>query len=266
MPYPLIQSVQNSKIKWLYQLHKSHARKQEGLILIEGKKEISLALRAGIQPDSLFFYPRYAPESWIERLPLDKQKVRIFEVSEEAMQKIAYRLESGVVMTALPPVRRLEDLQLSPNPLLIVVEAVEKPGNLGAILRTADAAAVDALIVCDPQTDLFNPNVIRSSLGCIFTVPTLCAPSETVIAWLKKRGVCIYTAALNASIPYHTADFTRPSALVFGTEATGLSDTWLQAADQNIIIPMSGYIDSLNVSNACAIITFEAKRQRGFKR
>jgi TrmH family RNA methyltransferase len=125
---------------------------------------------------------------------------------------------------------------------------------------------VDAVIVCDPQTDLFNPNVIRSSLGCIFTVPTVCAHSEEVIAWLKKQGIRIYTAALNASIPYHTADFTQPSALVFGTEATGLSETWLQAADQNIIIPMSGYIDSLNVSNACAIMTFEAKRQRGFSR
>lgn len=266
MPYPLIQSAQNPKIKLLYQLHKSRARKQHQLILIEGKKEVSLALQAGIEPESIFFYPRYAPESWIAGLPLDKQKVRIFEVSEEAMQKIAYRPESGVVATAPPPRRSLSGLQLPPNPLVIVVEAVEKPGNLGAILRTADAAAVDAVIVCDPQTDLFNPNVIRSSLGCIFTVPTVCALGKEVIAWLKKQGIRIYTAALNASIPYHTADFTQPSALVFGTEATGLSEQWLQAADQNIIIPMSGYIDSLNVSNACAIMTFEAKRQRGFKR
>jgi TrmH family RNA methyltransferase len=141
---------------------------------------------------------------------------------------------------------------------------VEKPGNLGAVLRTADAAGVDAVIVCDPRADLYNPNTIRSSIGCVFTVPVVCCESAEAIAWFKSKGIKIFTAALTAAHFYHEADLTQATALVMGTEATGLTSKWLEAADVNIKIPMQGRIDSLNVSVSTAILVFEAMRQRGF--
>ncbi len=143
-----------------------------------------------------------------------------------------------------------------------MIEGVEKPGNLGAILRSADASGIDAVIVSDPQIDVYNPNVIRSSIGCIFTVPLGVADTPTTIDWLKQKNVAIHCAALTASEPYTTVDFTNPSAIVMGTEATGLTDQWLESSDQNIIIPMHGVADSMNVSTSAAVILFEAIRQR----
>jgi TrmH family RNA methyltransferase len=156
----------------------------------------------------------------------------------------------------------LNHVALSKNPLVLVLEAVEKPGNLGAILRTADAAGIDAVICCDPQTDFYNPNVIRSSLGCVFTKQVATATSEETIDWLKKNHLAIYCTYLQSSRLYTDIDFTKPCAIVMGTEATGLSDLWIKNSDANIIVPMHGKIDSMNVSTAAAVVVFEARRQR----
>ena len=156
----------------------------------------------------------------------------------------------------------LADLEIKENPIVVVLESVEKPGNLGAILRSADAAGVDAVIVCDPLTDMYNPNLIRSSIGGIFTVPTAAASSEETIKWLKDRGIKIYTAQLQDSSWYYDTDMTKGSAIVMGTEATGLTDIWRKAADAHIKIPMLGRLDSLNVSVSAAILMYEAVRQR----
>ena len=159
---------------------------------------------------------------------------------------------------------QLSDLKLSKNPLLLIAEAPEKPGNVGALLRTADAANIDAVIIANPKSDLYNPNIVRSSVGCLFTRQIATATSEEVIAFLKKNNIAIYSATLQDSTTYHSQDYTTPTALVVGTEATGLSQIWRTESSKNIIIPMQGEIDSMNVSVAAAILLFEAKRQRGF--
>ena len=176
---------------------------------------------------------------------------------------MAYREGTeGVLAEVEVRERRLEDLALGEHPLVIVLESVEKPGNLGAVLRSADAARADAVIVCDPLTDLWNPNLIRASIGGIFTVPTVAATSEETIAWLKAHGIRILTAQLQDSSWYYDVDMTVGTALVMGTESTGLTDLWRRAADAHIRIPMLGRLDSLNVSVSAAILLFEAVRQR----
>jgi TrmH family RNA methyltransferase len=186
------------------------------------------------------------------------------DISPEVFGKIAYRENSdGVVAIAKPKLHTLEYIKLSANPFVIVLEAVEKPGNLGAILRTADAAAVDAVVVCDPQTDLYNPNVVRSSVGGIFTVQTAVCSSADAAAWLKANNISSYAAELQAAEFYQDIDFRMPSAIVMGTEAEGLTGFWLKNATKRIKIPMRGKIDSLNVSVSTAVLTFEAMRQRG---
>ena len=187
------------------------------------------------------------------------------EKTKSVFEKIAYRESTGGIIALVEQRHHtLDRIQLSKNPLILIVEAVEKPGNLGALLRTADAAGVDAVVICDPQTDFYNPNVIRSSVGCVFTKQLATASSLETITWLKANSVKIYCTYLSAARYYHEIDFTSSSAIVMGTEATGLSDLWIENADANIIIPMLGKIDSMNVSTAAAVVIFEAKRQRGF--
>jgi TrmH family RNA methyltransferase len=189
-----------------------------------------------------------------------------FEVSLPVFQKMAYREHSdGILALVRTKSHTLGDLNLSNNPFVIVLEAVEKPGNLGAILRTADAAGADAVIICDPLTDVYNPNVIRSSVGCVFTVPLAVATGSDVFSFLKENEMQIFAAELQASRWYQDTDFTRPSAIIMGTEADGLTDFWIENADARIKIPMRGIIDSLNVSVSTAVLTFEAMRQRGFQ-
>ena len=187
----------------------------------------------------------------------------LVEIPEALYRKAAYREGTeGVIAEMEVRERRLEDLVLGPAPLVVVLESVEKPGNLGAVLRSADAARADAVIVCDPLTDLWNPNLIRASLGGIFTVPTVCASSAETIDWLRARGIRILTAQLQDSSWYYDIDMTVGTALVMGTESTGLTDRWREAADAHIRIPMRGRLDSLNVSVSAAILLFEAVRQR----
>ena len=188
---------------------------------------------------------------------------KVFEVSEVVYAKIAMREGTeGVIAEVKTPERRLEDLQLPQRPLVVVLESVEKPGNLGAVLRSADAAGADAVLVCDPLTDLWNPNLIRASIGAVFTVPCVACSSADAIAFLKERGIRILTAQLQDSSLYYDCDMTGGTALVMGTEATGLTEVWREAADAHIRIPMLGALDSLNVSVSAAILLFEAVRQR----
>jgi RNA methyltransferase, TrmH family len=255
-----ITSTQNPKVKSLLALEKPRERRKQCLFVIEGLKEIALAIKAGYKIGNLFYceeiITREELGDWVDdRL--------VIPVAKPVFDKIAVRENSGgVIAVAEMKTHRLHDIKLSQSPLVLVLESVEKPGNLGAILRTADAAGVDAVIICDPQTDFYNPNVIRSSVGCVFTKPVASAPSSETIEWLRKNNINILCAYLNASKPYHQIDFKQPSAIVMGTESTGLSDVWVQSSDANIIIPMHGMVDSMNVSVSAAVLVFEAVRQR----
>jgi TrmH family RNA methyltransferase len=199
-------------------------------------------------------------------LPESGENIEMSEVSVDVFNRIAYRNDSGgVIALAIPRRLQFSDLQLSKQPLLLVLETVEKPGNLGALLRTADAAGLDAVIICDPQTDIYNPNAIRSAIGCIFTMPVVTTTSGEAINWLRAAGIRMFGTALTATHLYHETDFRQPSAIIMGAEATGLSDKWLDEADDLIKIPMRGKIDSMNVSASAAVVIFEAMRQRNFR-
>jgi TrmH family RNA methyltransferase len=261
--HPIITSSQNPKIKNILALEKARERKKQNVLIIEGIKELSLAMMGGYKVNSVFFCPEIIEEK--ELLRIVKNEHLMIPVQQAVFEKIAYRESTGgIVALAEQKEHKLDHIQLTPDPLLLILEGVEKPGNLGAILRTADAAGVDAVVICDPQTDFYNPNVIRSSVGCVFTKQVAAATSAETIAWLRKNNIRIFNTYLQASKPYHQIDFTVPSAIVMGTEATGLSDVWVKSGDANIIIPMQGKIDSMNVSTAAAVVVFEAKRQRGF--
>lgn len=258
-----ITSTQNPKVKSLLALEKPRERRKQQLFVIEGKKEIGLAQEAGYKIGNIFFCDEIISAEEVGKLYRDDKL--LIPVSKDVFDKLAVRENSGgMIAVAEQKLHTLNQITLSNNPLVLVLESVEKPGNLGAILRTADASGVDAVIICDPQTDFYNPNVIRSSIGCIFTKQVAAATSEETINWLKKNNIRIYCTYLKASKLYHLTDYTQPAAIVMGTEATGLSDTWVKNSDANIIIPMQGKIDSMNVSTAAAVMVFEAKRQRGF--
>ncbi len=261
--HPLITSPQNPKIKNIVALEKARERREQNVFVVEGLKETGLAISAGYNCESVFFCPDIASDEELRMLGVNERAM--IPVAKHVFEKIAYRESTGgVLAVATQKKHSLNAIQLSGNPLILVIESVEKPGNLGALLRTADAAKVDAVIICDPATDFYNPNVIRSSVGCVFTNQVASATTEEAIAWLKENGVNIYCTYLQASKPYHMVDYTKPSAIVMGTEATGLSETWVAASDANVIIPMQGKIDSMNVSTAAAVVIFEAKRQRNF--
>lgn len=257
-----ISSIQNPFIKQLVQLKdKSRERKKSGQFLIEGKRELSLAVKSGYTLETLLFYPDLFSES--EAKALEHYGVEIIEISLEVFQKLAHRdTTEGVIAVANSKPHNLSSLKLRENPLILVAEAPEKPGNIGALLRTADAAGLDAVIIANPKTDLYNPNIIRSSVGCVFTNQVATGSTSEIIDFLKSNHVAIYCAALQASADYTTQNFNQASALVVGTEATGLSSEWLNHATQNIVIPMRGKIDSMNVSVAAGILIFEAVRQR----
>ena len=276
-----VTSAQNPKIKNLLSLQeKSRTRREQGLFVVEGRRELEHALEAGFRARTVFVCPEIAGRDSFAALGMTenaaptaschseevegrRRNLTIVEIPESLYRKVAYREGTeGIIAEMEARERRLEDLALGEAPLVIVLESVEKPGNLGAVLRSADAARADAVIVCDPRTDLWNPNLIRASLGGIFTVPTVCCTSEEAIAWLRARGIRILTAQLQDSSWYYDIDMTVGTALVMGTESTGLTDVWRAAADAHIRIPMLGRLDSLNVSVSAAILLFEAVRQR----
>ena len=254
-----ITSLQNNSVKRVVALQqKSSERRKQHLFVVEGQREISHCLEAGYVVDTLFYCPELLSSD--ATLPAAENTV---EVSRAVYEKIAYRGSTeGMIAEVRVRSLSLDDLNLGESPLIVVLESVEKPGNLGAVLRSADAAKADAVIVCDPLTDLYNPNLIRSSIGAIFTVPCVACSSEECIRFLKSKGIRILTAQLQDSELYYETDMTCGTAIVMGTESTGLTNVWRRAADAHIRIPMLGQLDSLNVSVSAAILLFESVRQR----
>jgi len=256
----IITSVQNARVKHVVALQqKSSLRREEGLFVVEGQREIEHCIACGYEVVELY---KRSQESGVRR------EVE-YLVSPQVYEKMAYRGSTeGVIAVAKckdHSLSILSPLTSHLSPLIIVLERVEKPGNLGAILRTAEAAGVDAVIVCDPLTDLYNPNLIRASIGGVFSVPTAVCTSEECIAFLKANGIKILTAQLQDSYEYYDYDMTHATAIVMGTESTGLTNQWREAADAHIRIPMLGRLDSLNVSVSAAILMYEAVRQRKVK-
>lgn len=262
-----INSTQNPLVKHILQLkEKSRLRKKTGLFVVEGFREITLALKGGYILEQLLFQPETVPEDKIDRLlKAMTTATEVIEISKESYQKIAYReTTEGVLAIGKAKAQLLSDLKFKrENPLILIAEAPEKPGNIGALLRTADAADLDAVIIANPKTDMFNPNSIRSSVGCLFTNQLAVGSTVEIIEFLKEKNIAVFCASLSASTPYTTIDFRSPSAIVVGTEAEGLSQLWLDNSTANIVIPMQGVIDSMNVSVSAAILIFEAIRQRG---
>lgn len=259
-----ITSTQNPLIKELFQIQeKSRIRRQKNVFLIEGVREIKLALQGGYQLEKILVNTDIISLSQVQGI-ISAQSIDLIEVSNLVYQKLAFRSSTeGVIAVAKSKDLHISKLQKNTkNPLFIVAEAPEKPGNIGALLRTADAAGVDAVIIANPKTDMYNPNIIRSSVGCLFTTPIGVGTTSEIIDFLNKHKVSIYTTSLEASIPYHSVDYQKASAIVMGTEATGVSEEWLFNSSQNIIIPMFGKVDSMNLSVSAAVIIFEAIRQR----
>lgn len=262
----MITSKSNPKIKNIVRLQKASERRTQQRTLIEGFREIERALISGWKPETLFVCHDLADQKMQTLGGLLPSECQIEAVSRDVFEHIAYREGSdGILAVCKPILKPIEDLTVGENPLVIVLESIEKPGNMGAILRTADAAAIDAVIVCEPGTDLYNPNTIRASLGCIFSVPIVACSSQQAYNWLQNKKCSIYATSLEAAEDYLLADFRGPSAIVMGTEATGLSPFWTTKSTSNIRIDMLGIADSLNVSVATAIVIFEARRQRKCK-
>ena len=285
-----ITSAQNPKLRNLLLLQeKSKARREQGLFVVEGVRELAHCLEAGYKLRTLFVCPEIvglansgiggsaenyflcsssknqfsAEQQELAVISSAAEKSLVVEIPEQLYRKVAYRESTeGILAEVEYKALGLNDLQLPENPLIMVLESVEKPGNLGAVLRSADAAKADAVFICDPLTDLYNPNLIRASIGAVFTVPTVAVSSEEAIAFLQAQGIQILTAQLQDSSLYYDVDMKCGTALVMGTESTGLTPLWRQAATAHIRIPMLGRLDSLNVSVSAAILLFEAVRQR----
>jgi TrmH family RNA methyltransferase len=261
-----ITSLQNPLIKNILLLEeKPRERKQQNLAVIEGLREMRLAILSGFAVPMILFCPEFLEASESDRLHGMESSFELVEITPEIFNKLAYRKDTGGIIATVIPKRLLfHDLHPGPQPLFLVLETVEKPGNLGALLRTADAANLDGVIICDPQTDIYNPNAIRSSLGCIFTMPVVTSTTEHTIAWLRSNQIRTIGTALTATRFYHETDYRLPAAIIMGSEAMGLSKKWLDEADELVKIPMMGKVDSMNVSASAAIVVFEALRQRGF--
>jgi len=261
-----ITSIQNSYIKELLKLQeKSRERKKKGLFIIEGKREISLAISANYEFDTILYFEDLISEQ--EILNFFNANVNRILISKEVYQKLAYRGSTeGIIAVTKAKDFSLENIKFkSETPLILVAEGIEKPGNIGALLRTADAANVAAVFIANPKSDLYNANIIRSSVGCVFTNQIAVGSSEEIVAFLAEKKIPMYATTLQNSNEYHKENYTAATAIVVGTEATGLTTVFREEATQNINIPMQGQIDSMNVSVAAAIVLFEAKRQRAFK-
>lgn len=260
-----ITSVQNQRVKRMVALQqKSSERRKSGLFVVEGRRELRHCIEGGYEVETVYLCPEVLREFGSdESLPTIPKGTMVIEVTREVYEKMAYRGGTeGIMAEVRCRPQTLDDLHLPDNPLIVVLESVEKPGNVGAILRSADASGVDAVVVCDPLTDLYNPNLIRSSVGAFFSVPCVACSSEACIAYLKSHSISILTAQLQDSELYYDTDMRSGTAIVMGTEATGLTDQWRKAADAHIRIPMLGRVDSLNVSVSAAVLMYEAVRQR----
>jgi TrmH family RNA methyltransferase len=260
-----IESLQNPRIKTAVKLRKSKVRRETGRTLVEGFREILRATQSGWRFEELYFCPDLYldPEANDLVSSIHQKGVAVFECTEAVFRKISYR-DTPDGLIALSPLvgKTLNELNLPANPLLLIAEDLEKPGNLGTILRTADAAGVDAVITCDHKTDLSNPNVIRSSIGTLFFIPVAEASTEETLHWLAQKNIRSVAAVPGACQEYTEIDMRCGTAIVVGAEDEGLSDRWKSQADEQVSIPMLGQNDSLNVSTAAAILLYEAVRQR----
>lgn len=253
----MITSLQNERVKEVVRLRDRSARDRTGLFLLEGEREILRAIEAGIEIEALYYAPDLCGEHRLGQTGASTP------CSLPVFQKISYRESpDGLLAVARQRMHRLEGLSLSPNPLLLLVEAVEKPGNLGAMLRSCDGVGVDGLIVCDRVVDLYNPNVVRASMGALFSVPVAVATTEEALLWLKQSGVALVVASPDASENYWGADLGKPVAIAVGAEHAGLSQKLRGAASQAVSIPMRGAADSLNVATAATLLLYEALRRR----
>src|SRR3954467_11246902 len=265
MPVERISSLQNPRIKQIVRLRDRRPRDEAGLFLVEGYREIRRAMEKGVALQELYYSPEwFLGENEPALLEQAQTKgAQLFELTKDAFAKVAYRERPDGLLALVPQWKRaLADLALPTAPFLLVVEAIEKPGNLGPILRSADAAGCDAVIVCDPVTDIFNPNVVRASTGVLFSVPLVVEESARVLAWLREKKIRTVATTPAAEKIYSDADLRGPLAVVMGSEQYGLSKFWLEQADLPVRIPMAGQADSLNVAMATIITLFEAVRQR----
>lgn len=269
MEFQKITSLQNTAVKHVVKLRERRDREKEQLTLLEGYRELTRAAEYGLEIIECYF----APEQFLgeNELPLlesfAQNGVKVIEVTTQILNKIAYRERpEGLIAVAKMRRHSLEDLPIVPNGLYLVAESVEKPGNLGSILRSADAAGVDGLIICDKCTDIYNPNVIRASTGALFSVPLAEASSLETLQWLRKHNIKTLAATPHTDKNYTDIDMTQSVAIVVGREQCGLSDLWMNNSDIKVVIPMLGKIDSLNVATATTILLYEAARQRAFKK
>ena len=265
MAFPAITSPRNEKVKATVKLRRRKHRGKQGRTLIDGARELSRALVAGVNIVEIYFCPKLCDTSESRRLleQLEELAMDVYEVTENVFEQLAFgERAEGLLAVAIPPDLGLEDLSLPKNPLVAVVEGIEKPGNLGAVVRSADGAGISAVVVADQVTDIYNPNAIRASLGTVFSVPVCTASSEEVFHWLQKNELAIFAAAANGKDSYVDVDFRIPAAIVLGSEATGLSTVWDGAKIRSLRLPMQGVADSLNISSAAAILFYEAQRQR----
>jgi len=263
-----ISSPNNQRLKDLRKLEKASERKTENVVLLEGLREVNLAYRAGYTFRTVFICEKSIKETehYNTSFLKDLNNVELITLSPEAYSSIAYRESTeGIIAVVEQKGHTLSHLRLSENPLVLVIEGVEKPGNFGAMLRTCDATKVDAVIICDAKTDVYNPNVIRSSIGTVFTNQIAVDSTWNVIAFLKEKGIETYAAYLETELFYYGSNFKIPTAIVVGTEAEGLSSDWISQSDHHVKIPMLGEIDSLNVSVSAAVLLYEVVRQRQFK-
>jgi TrmH family RNA methyltransferase len=264
-PIEKITSLQNPRVKQLVKLRDRRPRDEAGVFLVEGYREIRRALEKAVALQELYFSPAWFLGENEPALIAQAQAAgaQLFELSKDAFAKVAYRERPDGLLAVAPQWQRtLDQLILPAAPFVLVVEAIEKPGNLGTILRSADAAGCDAVVVCDPVTDIFNPNVVRASTGVLFSVPLVVAQSSDVLAWLRARGIRTIATTPSAEKLYTDTDLRGPLAVVMGSEQYGLSEFWLRNSDQPVRIPMAGQADSLNVAMATIITLFEAVRQR----
>ena len=260
-----ITSFTNPKIKDLIKLKESSERKKRGLIIVEGYREIKRALESGFLLHELYLCREMLKKEEQREIltTLVLKNTVAIELDSKVYEKVSYGdRQDGLLAVFKPKEYSLNELKASDQSLFLVIEEVEKPGNLGAILRTADAGGVSAVIVCDVKTDIYNPNVIRASLGAIFTVKTLVVSKEEAFKFLKANSMMICATTPHTKLIYTDADLRKRLAVVVGSEQKGLSDFWLNCADLKIAIPMKGKVDSLNVSTSTAIVLYEALRQR----
>ena len=261
-----ITSLQNPRVKNVVKLRQRAGRDEQRLMIVEGYRELKRALENQRRPASLFYCPDFFLGKNEQEL-IDRCRstgAEIISCAAAVFTKMAYRERPEGLLALVPQIKLdLAGLKLPATPLLIVAEAIEKPGNLGTILRSADAAGADAVIVCDRCTDINNPNVVRASIGAIFTVPVAETSSVEAIKWLRVKKIQVLAASPHAELAYTQADLRRGMAIVVGAEQYGLSERWMKSADLQVRIPVRGQLDSLNVAAATTILLFEAARQRG---